>query len=95
MSIADYIMLVACLSMLTYMFIIGIWRIICHFKKSCKWKNCPYRRGYRFFYQYNLPEEGCKKFPPTPEELEEEEKMFDRMYKLIDELKEENNRSDH
>lgn len=94
MSVIDYIFLVLYAVMFIWMLIIVIWRITCFFKKSCKWKKCPYRNSEHLSRQLGWIETGCSKFPPTQEELDEEEKMLDKLEELIEHLKQENSKSD-
>lgn len=93
MSIIDYVLSAVLYILILNALIVIIWRITCFFKKSCKWKKCPYRHEYHLSSHIGWEEIGCKKFPPTEEELEEEEKMLDKLEELIEQLKEENQNS--
>lgn len=93
MSLADYIFLVIFIIAFIMLLIMIIWRITCFFKKSCTWKNCPYRQHYHYTMHLGWLEKGCEKFPPTQEEIDEDNKMLDRLDELIDHLKEENKSS--
>ena len=70
---------------LPWMLTLGIWRLTCHFRKSCKWTRCPYRNSY-----HNSPtmkgyeEKGCPKCPPTQEEIEADEKRFADLIAFVD-----------
>lgn len=90
MSFLDYVFLAMYIIIFLQALVVIIWRITCFFKKSCTWKNCPYRHEYHPSRHIGWEEIGCKKFPPTEDELEEEEKKLDKLYELIEQLKEEN-----
>lgn len=49
-----------------------VWRFICLFRKkgSCKFRRCPFRKQYTNMSDVYFPSGGCRKCPPTPEELE-------------------------
>ncbi len=94
MSFSDYFFLTMYVLILIELLVVIIWRITCFFKKSCTWKNCPYRQEYHLSMHIGCLEKGCKKFPPTEEELEEEERELDKLNELIEQLREENRNSE-
>lgn len=59
-----------------------VWRICCFFKKTCHWKACPYHQSY-FQHPFCMTGHYCKKFPPTPEEIDEHNKKLDDMLKNL------------
>lgn len=95
MSFTDYFLLIMYILILIEVLVVVIWRITCFFKKSCKWKNCPYRQNYHITLPFGWSEIGCKKFPPTQEEIDEQERLLDQADALIEQLKEENSHSEH
>lgn len=94
MSFSDYFFLTMYVLILIELLVVIIWRITCFFKKSCTWKKCPYRQEYHLSRHIGWLEKGCKKFPPTEEELEEEERELDKLNELIEQLREENRHSE-
>ena len=90
MSFNDCVFLILC----AMMSVILLWRITCFFKKSCKWKKCPYRQEYHFSWRTGWLEMGCKKFPPTQEEIDEEDRMLDQLEMLIKQHSENNKNSE-
>lgn len=94
MRFVDYFFLVLYVLILIEIIVVVIWRITCFFKKSCKWKKCPYRHEYHLSRHFGWLEKGCDKFPPTQEEIDENERMLDQLEQLIEQLKEENKDKD-
>ena len=90
MDYSDYILIAGCCVLFSWPLVILIWRITCHFKKTCTWKKCPYRHHDHMSLDMFWMEIGCDKFPPTPDEIEEDEKKFDQLEDLIRELDREN-----
>lgn len=87
MSFIDYIFLAVYIVIFILMLILITWRITCFFKKSCRWKACPYRHNYHYSKKIGWTEKGCKKFPPTQEEIDAQDKMLDKLDELIEHLK--------
>lgn len=87
MSCIDYIFLAVCIVIFILMLILITWRITCFFKKSCHWKACPYRQNFHHSKNIGWTETGCKKFPPTQEEIDARDKMLDKLDELIEHLK--------
>ena len=90
MSFSDYFFMVVFIIAFLMLIVFCIWRITCFFKKSCTWKGCPYRHNYHLSRPIGWVEEGCRKFPPTDEEIEEENRKFDQLEALVEQLSKEN-----
>lgn len=79
MSIEDIIWLAFYIIMLVQIIAVIIWRICCFFKKTCHWKRCPYHQNYFRRSGFGMPGCVCKKFPPTQEELDEQDQLLEKL----------------
>lgn len=79
MSLLDFLFYVCSFFILVVPVCWLAWRISCFFKKTCRWKSCPYRKKYFEPSSFDLGANYCKKFPPTEEEMEEYNQMLDKL----------------